>query len=147
MNENTIVERISSNPNIFSEVIDLYEERLLRYILRTTDISQMDAESLLQDIFIKVYRYIHEYDTQYSFSSWIYRIAHNMIIDNFRKNKKNHENISLDDEEYMNIIASFSDEKTPHHDLNQSDIKSCVQMAISFLRHEYKEIILLKCIE
>ena len=147
MNENSIAERISDNPDIFSEVIDAYEDKLMRYIMRTTDISDMNAENLLQDIFIKIYRYIHEYDSRYSFSGWIYRIAHNMIIDNFRKNQKHQENISLEDEEYMSVIASLSDGNSPHNDLNHSDIKSCVQHAIALLRYEYREVILLKCIE
>ncbi len=88
MNHEDIVKRVSENPEVFAEIIDTYQEKLMRYILRTTNISPIDAENLLQDIFIKVYRYINEYDKRYSFSSWIYRIAHNMIIDNFRKNQK-----------------------------------------------------------
>ena len=109
MNEKDLVKRISENPEIFGEIIDAYKEKLLRYIIRTTDISDFDAESLLQDIFIKIYRYIHEYDEKYSFSSWIYRIAHNMIIDNFRKNKKDSGNISLQDDEYKSLVNSLSD--------------------------------------
>ena len=147
MNEHTLGEKISENPDIFSEIIDNYEEKLMRYIMRSTDISEIDAENLLQDIFIKIYQYINEYDSQYSFSSWIYRIAHNMIIDHYRKNQKESENISLEDEEYTNIITSMSDGNSPHHDLKRGDIKNCVQKAISLLRKEYKEIILLKCIE
>jgi len=77
--------------------------------MRTTDISSIDAENLLQDIFIKIYKNIFEYDERYSFSSWVYRIAHNMIIDNYRKNQKESINISLDDEEYKNIIDSLTD--------------------------------------
>jgi RNA polymerase sigma-70 factor (ECF subfamily) len=147
MNEHEIANKISETPEAFSEIIDTYEVQLMRYIMRSTDISDIDAENLLQDIFIKIYRYIHEYDAQYSFSSWIYRIAHNMIIDNYRKNKQNDEQISLEDEEYQYIVDTLTDGNSPHLDLKQGDIKSCVQKAISYLRSEYREVILLKCIE
>ncbi len=83
-----LAQRISENPEVFGEIIDTYQEKLMRYIMRMSNLSYEDSENLLQDIFIKVYRYIHEYDERYSFSSWIYRIAHNMIIDNFRKRQK-----------------------------------------------------------
>lgn len=147
MNDANWVQRITEDPNVFSEVIDAYEEKLMRYILRMTDIDNADAESLLQDIFIKVYRYIHEYDSQYSFSSWMYRIAHNMIIDNFRKNQKESGDISLQDEEYQNIVDSLTDGNSPQQDLEKKDIKFCVQKAISTLRSDYREVIILKCIE
>ncbi|MFA6090822.1 MAG: sigma-70 family RNA polymerase sigma factor [Candidatus Gracilibacteria bacterium] len=147
MNYEDIVKRVSENPEVFAEIIDLYQEKLMRYIVHTTNISPLDAENLLQDIFIKVYQYIYEYDKRYSFSSWIYRIAHNMIIDNFRKNQKESGNISLQDEEYKNIINTLTDENSPHHDLKRKDIQLCVQKAISALNHDYREIILLRCIE
>lgn len=147
MNHKNIVKRVSENPEVFAEIIDTYQEKLMRYILRTTNISDIDAENLLQDIFIKVYRYIHEYDKRYSFSSWIYRIAHNMIIDNFRKNQKESWNISLQDEEYTSVINTLTDGNSPHHDLKRKDIQLCVQKAISVLNRDYREIILLRCIE
>jgi RNA polymerase sigma-70 factor (ECF subfamily) len=128
-------------------VIEEYQEKLMRYILRISDIPYEDAENLMQDIFIKVYRFINEYDERYSFSSWIYRIAHNMSIDYFRKNDKHSANISLDDEEYSNVIASIADGNSPLSEAKKTDIRECVQKAINSLTREYKEAILLKCIE
>ncbi|MDD2487627.1 MAG: sigma-70 family RNA polymerase sigma factor [Candidatus Gracilibacteria bacterium] len=147
MNDNDIASRISENQEVFGEVIDAYEEKLMRYMLRISDMPYEDAENLLQEVFIKVYRYIHEYDPRYSFSSWIYRIAHNMVIDHFRKNERKSQNISLDDEEYSNIVNSLSDGNNPHFDLQRNDIRKCVQKAISSLNSSYREIIVLKCIE
>ena len=142
-----LAQRISKNPEVFSEIIDTYQEKLMRYILRMSNLSYEDAENLLQDIFIKVYRYIHEYDERYSFSSWIYRIAHNMVIDNFRKIQKESGNISLEDEEYKSIVESLTDGNSPHQEVKKSDTRLCVQRAIAALVPSYREVILLKCIE
>lgn len=147
MNEKEIVKKINENPEALGKIIDIYNDKLLKYIMRITDVSIIDWESLLQDIFIKVYRNINEYDSKYSFSSWIYRIAHNMVIDSYRKNSKEPENISLDDDEYSNIINSLSDWKSPHKDLQKKDIKDCVQKSISSLSPSYREIVILRFID
>lgn len=147
MNENNLIARINKNPEVFSEVIEAYQDKLLRYIMRISNISYEEAENLLQEIFIRVYRYINEYDSRYSFSSWIYRIAHNLTIDSYRKNKKEMENISIDDEEYASVVQSLSDGNSPQIDLHKKEIKACVQKAISLLSSEYREAIVLRCIE
>jgi RNA polymerase sigma-70 factor (ECF subfamily) len=67
MNENNLIARINKNPEVFSEVIEAYQDKLLRYIMRISNISYEEAENLLQEIFIRVYRYINEYDSRYSF--------------------------------------------------------------------------------
>jgi RNA polymerase sigma-70 factor (ECF subfamily) len=85
--------------------VSKYEEKLLRYILRITNIDIEEAENLLQEVFIKVYKNINDYNKSLQFSSWIYRIAHNTSIDYYRKNK-NKQSVSLetDDNDYVNLI-------------------------------------------
>ena len=57
------------------------------------------VEDIVQDVFLKVYVNLNAYDSSKSFSSWIYRIAHNETINFWRKNKrKNDLIVSLDSE-------------------------------------------------
>lgn len=42
--------------------------------------NQEDAEVLLQEVFIKAYCNLRNFDTLLKFSSWIYRIAHNQVV-------------------------------------------------------------------
>lgn len=142
-----IAARISKDKEVFWEIIDEFEEKLLRYILRITDIDYEEAENLLQEVFIKVYKNIYDYDESYSFSSWIYRIAHNIVIDHHRKNEKRSHNISLEDEDYDNLIKSITDNNNPHLDLTNKDLKICVQKAIRELPRDYREAIVLKFME
>jgi RNA polymerase sigma-70 factor (ECF subfamily) len=86
-----------------------------------------EAENIVQDIFIKVYKNINSYDSSFPFSSWIYRIAHNEVIDYFRKNEKAKNNISLSDEDYQNLISNITDGKSPHDSLEKNNIKECVR--------------------
>jgi len=76
-------------------VVEKYEQKLMKYILRITSVDKEDAENILQEVFIKAYRNINSYNAKYSFSSWIYRIAHNHSLDFYRK-YKNKLKVSLD---------------------------------------------------
>ena len=142
-----LIEKISENPEAFGEIIDIYEEKLMRYILRITNVSYEEAEGILQDVFIRAYTHIYEYDERYTLSSWMYRIAHNLVIDYFRKNKKEAGNISLQDEEYKVLVDSLADHSSPHVDMQSKDVQICVQKAISALVENYREVIILRCIE
>ena len=45
-------------------LVENYEQKLLKYILRISNISYEDAENLLQDIFLKVFTNINSYNSK-----------------------------------------------------------------------------------
>lgn len=141
-----IIEKTRKNPDDFAYIIDRYEQKLFNYIMRSTDISIAEAEDLLQEIFIKVYKNIFEVSEDLSFSSWIYRIAHNHIIDHFRKNSKI-EKVSLDDESYSFLVNNIKSDFGPDIDLNRKETRETVQRALSKIRKEYREVLVLRFME
>jgi len=148
--ENILI-KLKHDPEVLWEIIDAYNNKLTRYIQRLSDIDISEVENLLQEVFIRVYTHINEYDSRYSFNSWIYRITHNIVIDNYRKNKKQ-ENwidniISIDDEDYKKIIDNLSDWNNLENNFQKKELKNCIQKSISILPNNYKEIIILKYIE
>lgn len=58
----------------FAEVVERYQERLLRFLL-TRCATRADAEDALQDTFLNAYRYLPSYRPRWRFSTWLYRIA------------------------------------------------------------------------
>ena len=60
----------------FAELVGAYRGGLLRFLL-TRSASFADAEDALQDTLINAYRYLHSYNPQWRFSTWLYRIAIN----------------------------------------------------------------------
>lgn len=58
----------------FAELVERYQERLLRFLL-TRCRSRADAEDALQDTFINAYRYLDSFNPRWRFSTWIYRIG------------------------------------------------------------------------
>lgn len=58
----------------FSELVERYREKLFRFLL-TRCASHADAEDVVQDTFVNVYRYLHSFNSRWRFSTWLYRIA------------------------------------------------------------------------
>lgn len=149
MNENEIIKKIHNNPEIFWEIIEMYEKKLLRYILKITNISIEEAENLLQDIFLKVYTHINDYDEKFPFSSWIYRITHNAVIDYHRKNKNiNSKEFIENDDNLQNLIENIIDEwNNPEEIFNKKELIKCIQKSLNSLNINFKEILILKFLE
>lgn len=72
--EKLVEESLAGSELAFSELVDRYQDRLLRYLL-TRCRNRADAEDAVQDTFISAYRYLYSYNPRWRFSTWIYRIA------------------------------------------------------------------------
>jgi RNA polymerase sigma factor (sigma-70 family) len=68
-----------------SELITLYYERIFLWFQRLCG-NQADAEDLTQKTFAKVWRSIASFEARSAFSTWIYRIGHNVYLDWIRQN-------------------------------------------------------------
>lgn len=71
----------------FGELVERYQAKLLRYGRRFLA-GREDIEDIVQDVFLKAYGNIRGFDTERSFSSWIYRIAHNAFVNKLRMNSR-----------------------------------------------------------
>ena len=69
-----------SDKHAFSAIVKKYEEPMRRYIKRLGCKDENEVDDVLQEIFIKVFINLNDYDPSLQFSSWIYRIAHNETI-------------------------------------------------------------------
>lgn len=145
--DNDLVDLVRNDPEALSYIIDRYKGKLERYISRRTCVSNHDKEDILQDVFIKIYRNINEYDNSLVFSSWIYRVTHNYMIDWYRKNKK-HISISLDDEE-SKLIHILEDEnsKINNQILQDEEDLNLIKKNMQKLSEDYQEILILKFFE
>jgi len=78
----------------FNELYKNRKEGLLFDLKGKLKCNQEDAEDVIQETFTKVWRSIHTYDGSTNFSTWLYAIAKNALIDHIRKQK--HEIIRFD---------------------------------------------------
>lgn len=126
-----------------------YEPVLLRYIHRMTQINREEAEDLLQDIFIKVYRNLNGFDINLKFSTWVYRIAHNEIISQYRKTRRDRLTFELDDErdETSSLVNFLSGTLNLEAEYLNREKSTEVAKALSELAPKYREILVLRYFE
>lgn len=129
----------------FAMLVSRYEEKLTRYIKRISMLNQEDIEDILQDVFIKVYVNLNNFDPSMSFSSWIYRITHNMVISTHRKKMTRSavEVGDIDDETLENIAK---DEDLEEMVLRNERIKDLIY-ALQDINPRYREVLILKFFE
>lgn len=133
------------NQDFFSCLLERYEPKLMRYVMRISAATREDAEDLLQDIFVKVYRNLNDFDTSLKFSSWIYRIAHNQVVSNWRKTKSRPQVLKFEaDEDFLKFIANDEDLA---RDTERKFSGEEVRKTIENLDDKYREVIVLKFLE
>ena len=102
------------------------------------------AEDLLQDAFIKAINKLKsgEYNEEGKFLPWILRIAHNMAIDQFRRNKR-HPTIILEDGSNVFNSLSFSEDSAESIQL-KGDAHTAVRDLIESLPAQQKEVVIMR---
>ena len=84
--EEIIILYKNGNKEVFKDLIDKYTSPIYNFTVRLTD--KNNAPDIVQDIFIKVWKNLHRFDTEKaSFKTWLFAIAKNTITDFWRKKK------------------------------------------------------------
>ena len=118
---------------------------LIRKMVKDED----DIDDLVQETFIKAYRAIDRYKSDFTFSAWIYRIASNTCIDFLRKKRLNVFSIdqpiggSSDDDDAM-YFEIEDDSYQPDIDFINKERMAALQNAVENLPEKYKVIIKLR---
>lgn len=129
----------------YEHLVKRYEDKLMRYIIRLSGVSKEDAEDILQDVFIKVYIKLNDFDSRFKFSSWIYRIAHNETITHLRKMKIRPRIISSDATPL--ILNLIKDESDTEKNIDAKLLLEKISKVINNIGEKYKEVLVLKYLE
>ncbi len=132
------------NQDYYLCLMKRYEAKLLNYILKISNINREDAEDVLQEVFIKAYQNLNDFDLNYKFSNWIYSIAHNATISAFRKKKVRPQTVFWEDKDLNNILEStLNVENTSLQKLTYKQILKIINR----LPLKYKDVLILKFME
>lgn len=140
-----VFRELESNPDLFEIIIDRYEKKLSFYIKRNSgpDIDRVD--DILQEVFLSVYQNAKLFCYDMKFSSWIYRITHNKMIDYWRKHKKGKEEISLD--ENIRFVETVYNHNNVLEDIEKIESKELVSKVILLVKEKYREVLILRFLE
>lgn len=122
----------------FSYIYEKYFNRIYAYILQRVK-NKQDCEDLVSQVFTKVYTKISSQREPDKTASWLFRIAHNEMIDFFRKRKrKNHFLTRLFKEQ--NSIDSYS----PEQAFLAGEKNERIMQLMSILPDQKQEILILR---
>lgn len=155
ISDNELVNQfIAGNQQAVEQLIKRHKRKVFTYILIIVR-NKEQAEDLFQETFLKVFKSLREgkYTDDGRFLGWVMRIAHNLIIDNVRKDKRL-KTVSRDDYEYdifnqRKYSESFSEQvvvkNEVEHDVRRlveelPDVQKQVVIMRHFMDMSFKEI-------
>ncbi|MFA6189936.1 MAG: RNA polymerase sigma factor [Candidatus Staskawiczbacteria bacterium] len=128
----------------FNILINRYEKKMARYAGRLLS-NRDDIQDVVQDIFTKTYVNIKSFDVNRKFSSWLYRIAHNEIVNVFKKNKKNF--LPIFDVDIFFPQHAKKNYEEINKDLERKEMQKMISVYFEKLGEKYKEPIALYYLE
>ncbi len=133
----------------FEELILQHEKIVYNLALRMMKQSE-DAKDISQEVFLKAYRNIRNFDERSRFSTWLYRITTNTCIDELRKRQKK-PSLSIEEEMdgeeggILRQIAAAGD--TPEESLLRTEQKSEILQALNKLSPEHRTIVVFRDVQ
>lgn len=122
----------------FGELVERFESRLKRYARRFL-FGYTDSEDQVQEVFLKAYINIQSFDTTRSFSSWIYRIAHNEFINAIKRKGK--EPLPFFDPD--TLFPHPVEPTRPDNDLQKKELQAMLEKCLDKLDPKYREPLVL----
>lgn len=134
---------MSGDSEIFGELVERYEKRLLRYA-RKFLFGREDMEDLVQDVFLKAYQNIQSFSADKRFSPWIYRIAHNVFINKLKRRKFEPMNFFPDaDTLFPHPVSS----ENADSESIREEVKKQINESMDAVGVKYKEVLVLHYFE
>ncbi|TMA07374.1 MAG: sigma-70 family RNA polymerase sigma factor [Deltaproteobacteria bacterium] len=127
----------------FNQLILKYRNRVMGIATRMIG-DQTEAEDLAQDVFVKVFHGLEDFQGDALFSTWLYRITTNSCLNQRKKRSlrtRMHESL-----EAAELILPTSS-SNPHTLLERKELKVCVEKAIQALPREQRMVLVLRDIE
>ncbi len=134
---------VAGSESSFEALVKRYQKPITAYIYRMLG----DPESSLdvsQEVFIKVFNSLDKYRSEYKFSTWLYRIAHNAAIDHLRRNPLNRQSIETENDDGAYQLQLESPHPTPEQERERSEWRSEINEVVKRLPVQYRELILLR---
>ena len=137
---------LSGDRDRFELLVERYQTRLVNYLYRMVR-NLEEAHDLTQEVFIRVYQALDRYDSQYRFSTWLFRVAQNAAIDVIRKRRIQLVPLTrrADEGSESTVDLELPDgQPSALETLQGRELDASIRSAIDALPWEYRELILLR---
>jgi RNA polymerase sigma-70 factor (ECF subfamily) len=139
--EEKLIERaVGGDSSAFGSLYDHYQAMIYRFVVIKVG-SREEAEDITHQVFLSAWQKVRGYKHRgHPFSSWLYRIARNQVIDHYRA-KKGEVSIDKIDPEL------FATAERESNDLTQKFQLEMVRKAIAALKTDYQDVIIMRFVE
>jgi len=140
-NEDEVIERcLEGDEKAFRELVEAYRERV--YWVAYGNVGEREvARDLTQDVFVRVYSSLHQFDRDRRFSTWLFAIVRNRCIDWLRKHGSD-ETVSLDYMDYEHPVDA-----PPDADAHNRELQQAVHRVLETLPEKYRMVLSLRELE
>lgn len=121
----------------YAELLDKYQTRVYNFVLNIMH-NKEEAEEVVQDTFIKVFKSLGSFRHESKFSTWILRIAYNNSLTLLRKKK-----LSMVDIDSSSQFLQIERVNNIKDQIDQRDIRALLSMAMKVLSQDEKAIVTL----
>jgi RNA polymerase sigma-70 factor (ECF subfamily) len=138
-----VTRAIAGREDGFEELVRRYQRPIAAYVYRM--VGDYDAAlDLTQEVFIKVYASLARYRSEYKFSTWIYKIAHNSAVDHLRRHSTREQSLvnQSDGEQYDLPIESGR--LSPEQESEKAERRAEIESVVRQLPSAYRELIVLR---
>jgi len=130
------------DPELLDRLIEQYQHRLFRYLLYLTG-RRDQAEDFFQETWIRVLERGHQFDDRYAFSTWLFTVARNLVIDQMRrKQPASLEGLLDEDEAPFDVPATG--QASPFDISLQREQNQHISEGMLHLSAEYREALVLR---
>lgn len=135
----------AGDDSAFALLVRRYEPKLRAYVAQMVGVEE-EARDLVQEAFIRAWKHLDQYDPTFRFSTWLFRIAHNLAIDHIRRNRR--PTVSLDlgvDDEGDSMQMDLPDPgRGPLATLANRELARAMAREIGNLPPAYRELVILR---
>jgi len=127
----------------FEELVRRYQRPISAYVYRMLG-DYETALDLTQEIFIKVYSSLRRYRSEFKFSTWIYKIAHNAAVDQLRRNSTREQSLTLTNDGDHFELPIESGRLSPEQESERRERRVEIESVIRALPANYRELIIFR---
>jgi RNA polymerase sigma-70 factor (ECF subfamily) len=144
-----LVRRVQAGNNeAFEELVKRYERKVYNIAYRLMG-NERDASEVLQDAFLRAYRFLPKFQFKSSFFTWLYRIATNVSLTKLRKREKV-QLVSIDEPANADgdLPLEIPDYRyNPEKMMKQRQLREALQKAVDELPPDYRSVVVLRDLE
>jgi RNA polymerase sigma-70 factor (ECF subfamily) len=138
-----VASAVSGLEGSFEELVRRYQRPISAYVYRMVG-NYDSALDLTQEIFIKVYNSLRRYRSEFKFSTWIYKIAHNSAVDHLRRiNTREQSLISGPEGDHFELPIE-STRPTPEQESERKERRIEIETVVRKLPATYRELVILR---